>query len=389
MRLHWLPLILLPTLFTPQPATAQTPAQRLKQLFTEHPIPASWFAPTFLQQVSTEQVSQIITQLTQQYGALEHVEGEGIEYRVILERAVVPTRITLDAEGRIIGLFFSPPMPRIQEADELLDAFRQLPGTTSLLVLKDGQEFLALRPDTVLAVGSSFKLAILAALQDAIEAGHHRWDEVVRLQPAWKSLPSGLLHTWPDDAPLTLHTLAALMISQSDNTAADALLSLLGRTTVEAYAPHNRPFLSTREAFILKNPAHQDIARRFLEADEAGRRRLLDTIQTRPLPEASVFSGKPVQPAIEWFFSVRELCHLIEKVHELPLTQINPGPARRKNWQLVAYKGGSEPGVLNFTTYLIDSQGRHYCVSATWNHTERLDEVRFVGLYQSLLQRLR
>ncbi|MDQ7041829.1 MAG: hypothetical protein Q9M35_12905 [Rhodothermus sp.] len=146
---------LLLILFALQSATAQTPAQRLKQLFTERPIPAGWFAPTFLQQVSTERVSQIIAQLTQQYGAFEHVEGEGGAYQVVLERAVVPTRITLDAEGRIMGLFFSP---RIQEADELLKAF----------------------------------------------------------------------------------------------------------------APHNRPFLSTREAFILKNPANQDLARRFLKADEAG-----------------------------------------------------------------------------------------------------------------------
>jgi hypothetical protein len=42
------------------------------------------------------------------------------------------------------------------------------------------------------------------------------------------------------------------MISVSDNTAADALLSIAGRENVEKFAPRNRPFLSTREAFILK-----------------------------------------------------------------------------------------------------------------------------------------
>ncbi len=378
---------LVPFLCTLQIAVAQTPSERLEQLFTRQPL-AEWFAPRFLQQVSAEQVARIVAQLKQQYGAFERVEGEGTEYEVILERAIVPTRIALDAEGRIIGLFFSPPMPRTRKPDELLAEFRQLPGTTSLLVLKNGREFLALRPDTVLAVGSSFKLAVLAALKDAIEAGRHRWDEVVRLQPTWKSLPSGFLHTWPDGSPLTLHTLAALMISQSDNTATDALLALLGREAVEAYAPHNRPFLSTREAFMLKNPANREYARRFLEADEAGRRDLLATIQDLPLPDASVFSGDPVLPEIEWFLSVRELCRLIESVHELPLTQINPGVARREDWRQVAFKGGSEPGVLNLTTYLIDKQDNTYCVSATWNDTKALEETRFFGLYRRLLQSL-
>lgn len=47
-----------------------------------------------------------------------------------------------------------------------------------------------------------------------------------------KSLPGGILQNWPKGAPLTLHTLAGLMISQSDNTAADTLLEILGRDVV-------------------------------------------------------------------------------------------------------------------------------------------------------------
>ncbi|MFL9455456.1 serine hydrolase [Tolypothrix bouteillei VB521301_2] len=47
------------------------------------------------------------------------------------------------------------------------------------------------------------------------------WKDVVQLQPSEKSLPSGMLHTWPDGSYLTVQTLASLMISLSDNTATD------------------------------------------------------------------------------------------------------------------------------------------------------------------------
>jgi hypothetical protein len=65
--------------------------------------------------------------------------------------------------------------------------------------------------------------------------------------------------------------------------------------------------------------------------------------------------------------------------------QINPGVAAKKDWQQIAYKGGSEPGVLNFTTALTAKNGRHYCVAATWNSEGFLDENKFAMLYAGVL----
>jgi hypothetical protein len=89
---------------------------------------------------------------------------------------------------------------------------------------------------------------------------------------------------------------------------------------------------------------------------------------------------------VEWFFSARELCRLIEGVADLPLMAINPGPVRPKSWRRIAYKGGSEPGVLNLTAFLSSSQGHRYCVVATWNSQTMLDEDLFVSLYSGLLE---
>jgi beta-lactamase class A len=305
---------------------------------------------------------------------------------VSFEKGEVPAVIVLDPEGRITQLRFLAPRPRFASLEQALAAFRELPGQVSLLVLRNGQELAGLSPDESLAVGSSFKLAILNALWEEIKAGRRSWSEVLELRPQWKSLPTGILQDWPEGAPITLHTLAALMISLSDNTASDVLLAVLGREQVERWSGQNRPFLSTREAFALKNPANRELLERYLRANEVERRRLLSELGQIPLPPPTLFTGGPVAPEVEWFFSTRELCRLIEGVVDLPIMAINPGPVQPKSWQKLAYKGGSEPGMINLTAFLISHQGHQYCVSATWNDRIVIDEDRFVSLYSGLLE---
>lgn len=127
--------------------------------------------------------------------------------------------------------------------EQIVQKIRALPGQTSLLV-RGNQEIVAYNADQPLAVGSAFKLLVLQALRQQIQAGQHQWDEVVRLKPEWKSLPSGLLQTWPSGTPITLQSLATLMISLSENTATDALIDIVGRETLEELFPRNQPFLT-------------------------------------------------------------------------------------------------------------------------------------------------
>lgn len=375
------------------------PQQALERLFTLRPAKAEWFAPAFLSQVAPAQIDQIIAQLEAQLGKYQAVRPEGQDFVVELEKGLVPTKIALDAQGRIAGLLFQTPRPKVNSLEAALAGFRSLPGRVSVLVLEDGQSKASLNPDEPLAVGSAFKLAVLAALKAEIESGKRKWSDVVELRPEWKSLPSGVLHTWPNGSPLTLHTLAAEMISISDNTAADALISILGREAVEAVAPRNRPFLTTKEAFALKNPANKALLERYLKGDATVRAALLPELKNAPLPTEADFTRGPLALQVEWFFSVRELCTLMERVQGLPLMSINPGVANPADWARVAFKGGSEPGVLNLTTGLetpLSPQsgegkgGKRYCISATWNNPqEALDEQKFITLYSGLLEALR
>uniref|UniRef100_A0A7C3HBK3 Serine hydrolase n=1 Tax=Meiothermus ruber TaxID=277 RepID=A0A7C3HBK3_MEIRU len=367
-----------------------TPKAALERLFTERPARAEWFAPAFLQQVPLAQVEAILQQLLGGLGRYEGVEPDGPNFRVNFERGVVPAQISLDSEGRIQGLFFRPPQPKAAlTPEQLLAEYRKLPGEVSVLVLEGPQERLSLNADRALAVGSSFKLAVLEALRQQIEAGQRRWSDTVPLRPEWKSLPSGTLQNLPDGTPLSLEQYATQMISISDNTATDALISIVGRAEVEKLAPRNRPFLTTREAFVLKNPQNREWLERY-RANPAERAALLPQLARLPLPDVSVFAGGPVAIDVEWFFSTRELCTLMGRVQALPLMSLNPGLANPADWQRVAYKGGSEPGVLNLTTWLTAKNGRQYCVSATWNNPQaRLDENQFFLLYTSLLNSLK
>ncbi|GAB4350941.1 MAG: serine hydrolase [Leptolyngbyaceae cyanobacterium] len=372
-----------------QPVSSMTPKSALERLFNATSIEAEWFAPTFLAQVPIAQVQQIIASIKAELRTYQGVESEGEDYRIVFERGFVPTKISLNANGQISGLFFQPARLKVGQLSDIVAAFKALPGQVSLLVLEDGTERIAFHAHQPLAVGSTFKLAVLATLIQQIQSGQHSWEEVVSLQGQWKSLPSGVLQTWPDASLLTVQSLAALMISQSDNTATDHLMHLVGREAIEAVTLRNRPFLSTREAFVLKSRKNFDLLQQYRLGDEAARRQLLQTLVQKPLPTADEFTAEPVALDVEWFFTTTELCNLMAQVKDLPLMSINPGVAQPQHWQQVAYKGGSEAGVLNLTTGLKAKDGKQYCVSATWNNTAILDESRFFTLYTSLLELLK
>lgn len=372
-----------------RPAIAQaaipTPTQALERLFQAETIQSEWFAPVFLQQVPFPQMQATLDGLTAQLGALQGIEPLAEGYQLRFENGTLSALIQLNDAGQIVALLFSPLAEAVSLA-EAIAAIEAFPGEASLLVLAGDEAVAAVAAETPLAVGSAFKLAVLAALQRAIAAGTLRWDTVVPLEAAWRSLPSGLLQDWPVGSAVTLETLATLMISVSDNTSTDALIHVLGREAVEAVTPRNQPFLTTRDFFVLKNPENADALAAFRQGSDRDRRRLLTTLPDLPLPPASLFNGDPIALDVEWFLSARELCDLMATVKDLPLMGVNPGVARPEDWRHIAFKGGSEPGVLNLTTWLEAEDGQAYCVVATWNDpSQALDEMALIQTYQGLV----
>lgn len=366
-----------------------TPEQALARVLQQTPAQSSWFAPAFLAQIPAAQIDAVVKQYTGTLGAFQRADATPDGFTLVMEKGTAPARIHLDSEGRIDGLWFGLPQPsKPASLNDTMKDLAALPGKVSAVVLEEGKPLASLHPDDALAVGSAFKLAILAAAREQTAAGKLRLDKVFALKKDWKSLPSGVLQTWPDGTPLTLATLENNMISISDNTAADAMLSIVGREQAEKFAPRNKPFLSTHEAFVLKAKGNEALLERYRKADEAGRRAMLPEIDARPIPDVTQFGEAVTAMDIEWFFTANELCGLIAKSADADAFRINPGLANRAQWQHVAFKGGSEGGVLNLTTALTGKNGKHYCVAATWNNSAPLDQSKFFGIYGSFLSSL-
>lgn len=372
------------------------------------------FSDEFLAQVPPSQLDAIFSDLSTRTGSVTSVafvsrssDTTG-RFRLHTDKGfAVPVDIVIDGDPPhlIAGLWLSPPIPLAPSFDELVAEFGALHGTVGFVAARLSPApgvVASLASDTSLALGSGFKLFVLSALHNAIVDGDLGWDTVVRLDPDWKSLPSGLMQDWPDHAPVTIHTLASLMISRSDNTATDALIYLLGRERVEAEvkriapqsASRNLPFLTTLEMFQLKSEPGGERARRYLSGDPKQRRQILEE-DTLPAPDSlSPFHRPTLIDQIEWFASASEMAALLgdlrsrfDGAHGEPLRSIlaiNPGlVVDDAEWPYIGFKGGSEPGVLHLSYLLQDASGGWWALIATWNDTEAtVDTETLVGLIQ-------
>jgi beta-lactamase class A len=366
--------------------TKLSSAQVLEQFFKTDKVASDWFTPEFLAAVPIDQIQLIINQLKQELGPLESAIPDSEGFLLKFSQGSVPTQIALTSKGKIAGLFFSPPRKKIASLEDAIAQFKALPGKVSVLVQEGNTSHASLNPTTSLGVASAFKLAVLDVLKSQIAAQKLTWQTIVPLQSQYKSLPSGRLQTWPDGSYLTVQTLATMMISESDNTATDHLIHLVGRENIEAIAPQNKPLLMTREFFQFQAKANQSLLERYRKGNLQEKRSILTELAKQPLAKAREFEEtQPNALDLECFFTPAQLCQLMERVSDLPLMSINPGAASPQDWQKITFKGGSGPGVLNLTTGVQAKNGRHYCVVATWNREGPVDEVKFMSLYGGLL----
>lgn len=372
----------------------------------ESAIPA--LHPLFLAAVPPAQFSAVLSRFTAELGActgVRRIEGKELEgvYELRFERgatARMKLAVERDEPHLVVGLQIGPPVQGYASLEEVVAEIATLPGKASFLYARIGPEgiepIVAHRAEEQLAIGSAFKLYVLAELVRAVEAGERSWDEVVPLEEPSRSLSSAYLQNWPTGAPLTLHTLAAAMIAVSDNTATDQLIRVLGRESIErmveatghAAPERNRPFLTTREFLLLKGAAGED----WLALDASARRRHLEeVVAARSLEEAIALTSPTQIDSLEWFASARDLALVLAWLQRHAAAEdsvvrgilgINPGlPSAKEGRRWVGHKGGSEPGVLNGSWLLEQADGSWAVMVFTWNDPQaHLDRDRYIGL---------
>jgi beta-lactamase class A len=374
----------------PRPAASSTTAtleqQRIDAFWTTGPQ-QDWFATSFLQAIPFPMIAPIAKRVTDGLGAYRRTTGSAGTYISQFEKGTVEVRIHIDADGKIDGLRLLPPVLMTGGIEAAAKQLGALPGTVAYVLIENHKERAAQNADVALAVGSAFKLAVLAALRDQIASGRRHWSDVIPLQERWKSLPSGVLQTWPAGTPITIATYAAQMISISDNTAADALAAIVGAPAIERYAGRNIPFLTTRALFVLRT--HPDLLAKWKTGHRSARSRLLVQSARLPVPGPSEITSSIGDLSVEWLYTPRELCALMDKVANLPLMSINPGVADPAKFARIVFKGGSEPGVLAFVTSVVTKSGSHACLALTVNNAKQaVDETAVGTAYGSVLNAL-
>ncbi|MCF7876692.1 serine hydrolase [Candidatus Bipolaricaulota bacterium] len=357
------------------PVAAEKTAEKeaLMKVFTHPPDRReNLFAESFLNQVSIDNINSLVAQYKSKLGELESIKsGEG-PYTLIFEKGTAPSRVSLDSEGKIAGLWFGNPTLKSDTLDKLVSELKSLDGSVSLYISKNGEQLYSLNGDEKLAVGSSFKLYVLKALYDKM--GSDSWDKVIWLKKQNMSLPSGILQDWPVGTPVTVKTLSNLMISQSDNTATDVLIDLVGKEYLENQTnPKNRPFLTTVEAFNLKYGVDSGTRKDYITGNKKQKREILESFQGLQVSASQVTASIPTLiEGVEWFFSTEELASMIYDLKEANEIYINPGLTTKSDWYRVGYKGGSEGGVLQYTHLLQKSKNSPvYVISLTVNNPKK------------------
>jgi beta-lactamase class A len=411
-----------PPAAAPAPSKTQSPlavrTDQLVDLLKGNIKPEDYFDDRFLAAVPPEQFAAVAQGLIAQYGQPVRVLSSKVgptgftsEMLVEFEKAEATVQLAVAQETpyKVTGLLATQFASKNDSFQKIEADFAALPGSAGFLVekLNDNQpnELVAGRNiSKQYAIGSTFKLYILAELAAQVEAGKRKWSDVVPL--AHRSFSSEATNRWPDNSPVTLETLALQMISVSDNSATDTLLHTLGRDNVErklAQIGHSDPdktlpFLSTVEAFALKAPANAALYGRYIAANEAAQRAMIEKEKTKlglAQVDSRAFDNGPVHiDTIEWFASPIDLGNLLNHIRRsgnkrmLQILTVNTGisPADAAKWNYVGYKGGSEPGVMSMSVLVQSKSGQYYAVTGSWNNPAKdVNGTQFAAMMSRLL----
>lgn len=251
----------------------------------------------------------------------------------------------------------------------------------------------SLNADGQLAIASTFKIYVLGEVARQVQDGTLGWDTPVTITDALRSMPSGDFAWMPAGHQVSVRDLAMAMMTNSDNTATDHLIGLLGRERVEsAFAAFghadpavNEPLLLTRELFAIKMWQSDDWMARYTSATDEEQLQLLTSEIAGKLINPSGgwghWNGPTAIDGIEWFASAEDLCRAMktlwtlggepgmEPVREI-LTRNRGGVVDTTLWPRAGLKSGYEAGVVNSTYVLERNDGRVFFASVGFNHPQ-------------------
>ena len=236
-----------------------------------------------------------------------------------------------------------------------------------------------------LPLASIFKLYVLLAVADAVNAGTMGWNDQLTITKEAKSVGSAGLEDRPNGSTVSVRDAAQQMISASDNMATDLLMDRLGPDAVEralVHAGHHdpasmTPFPTTHELFSVGWGA-PDLREQWKNASQQSREQLLEQTKTRHYEPDPNRTHSPASPyGAEWYGSAEDICRVhaaLQKTAVGPAAPVKdilsaiPGiELDEAVWTYIGAKGGNLPGDLTFSWYAVDRTGQAWVVSFQLN----------------------
>jgi len=252
--------------------------------------------------------------------------------------------------------------------DEAADQFVSLAASNSLLVARIGpggdcQTVISRSADTPRGLGSIFKMWVLSALAERLDAGLSAPDDSISLV-AGERAAGGIINNEALGTAFSVRDMAILMLAFSDNTSTDHLHELVGREAVadrlialnlsdpEALLP----FLNISEQFHVLTRFDLPAAQSYVNGDVAFREQFLvdEIVPEGPsFPIDFPFFHDSLLSTGTWRASALDICRTFAGFNAL--TRGGDGfevanqalgyqaaqPGIRNEWQRVWYKGGS------------------------------------------------
>lgn len=242
--------------------------------------------------------------------------------------------------------------------------------------------------DRSMPLASIFKLYVLLAVAEAVNAGTLTWTEQLTITKADKAVGSAGFDELEPGASVSVKDAAQQMISASDNMATDMLMARLGPGAIEralVSAGHHdpaamTPFPTAHELFSI-GWGKPDVRQEWKTASRERRAEMLARTRTLPYEPDPMLTRIPASPyGIEWYGTPMDICRVhaaLQAAADGPAAPVRdilsatPGiELDESKWSYVGAKGGNLPGDLTFSWYAEDRSGQGWVVSYQLNWPE-------------------
>jgi hypothetical protein len=370
------------------------------------------FSDLFKKYISEEKIKLVFKELRNKYGNIVGYKtidlNKGI-FEIEFEKVILTLSITLDG-GKINSLYFSN--PRTKNDFSIAD-LNEINSEKSVLIknLNDNKIIFEFNKDLPLEISSLFKLYLLMGVLEK----ENDLSKIIKINENYYSIPPSILYYFPKNSSVTLYTYLFLMISQSDNTATDHIISFVGEDKIPLLLKKygnlnyemNIPFLYTSDIFRIfystenlksylnSNAGDKQLILKKLRNDKE----INSIITNRDLKkiEDILLKNNDYNTKIGWFASASDICRFFEyaiKSKEIKTireilaanTEISVNSLIsddiKEKYKYIGGKLGSKFGVVSVGFLIITKKDTPYCFSAIFNSKE---PITYESIYMKVI----